>query len=259
MLTEQSSQGFLKRLSGVDSSSKITVVDIGSDVRGWKEQNKSEALVSDNLSLLRTRLSSCVPEKSTSVLFIDSIINLSLFGNSNSSVTTLLAELKNSFSSVVAVAHTDVLRSNDLITSLESVATSVIEMVSVPYNPLVDVTGSFTFLQKRKNGKVARTTEYYFVPKASTELTFYAESQVIRKEAAAVPDNIKLKEKMDQLTPEQEAARAAVALPYARARQTASQSVSGLPELSLDVPVEGAVYIDPEDIDPDGDADLDDF
>ena len=89
-------------------------------------------------------------------------------------------------------------------------------------------------------------------------MTFYTNAQVKRKGTAGVQVE-KLKLRLDQLTPEQEAARASVALPYHKAMDLASQSVSGLPEKSLDEPHPGAVYFDPEDIDPDDDADLDDF
>lgn len=184
-------------------------------------------------------------------------MSLSLLGLSEASISALVAELKPKFSSIVLVAHTDILPSTTLIPILESISTTIIELLPAPISPLVDISGSFSMLQKRKNSKVSRSTEYFHAAKATLELTFYTEAQVIKKQEIKTED--KLKHKLDQLTPEQEAARAAVALPFAKARQTASQSVSGLPELSLDVPVEGAVYVDPEDVDPDGDTDLDDF
>lgn len=236
----------------------MTIVDVGSEVKDWKDSGSGGGTGLEDISSLRSRLDHTALESSKSVLFIDSIMALASLGYSIPALASLVAELKSKFSSIVFVAHTDLSSSTSAIKVLESVATSIIDILPVPLSPMVDVTGSFSILQKRKNSKVSRSTEYFGLVKGSFDLIFYSEAQVIRKKDAPKGDD-KLKSKMDQLTPEQEAARAAVALPFARARQTASQSVSGLPELSLDVPVEGAVYVDPEDIDPDGDTDLDDF
>lgn len=258
LLAEQSSYGFRKRLENNSGISKISIVDVGSDYGGWKTTPKSTQATESKSAALRALLEKSAPASSKSVLLIDSIAMLAAQGHSETSLASLVAELKPTFSSIVLVAHTDVLPSKTLLPTLESTATTIIELLPVPLHPVVDVTGSFSMLQKRKNSKVSRSVEYFHASKSSKELTFYTEAQVIRKQDPSKTEDA-FKHKMDQLTPEQEAARAAVALPYARARQTASQSVSGLPELSLDVPVEGAVYVDPEDQDPDGDTDLDDF
>lgn len=226
-----------------------------SDSRGWK----SKSAGAKDLASLKSQLRSSIPAKTTSVLYIDSIASLLAHGHSATQIATFLAELHEFFSSVVCILHTDIVVDATAISILESVATCVIDTLPLPKHPLIDVNGSFSMLQKRKTGKVSRITEHYtYKAENADSLTFCTDAQVIRKEAAAQPEQ-KLKLKMDVLTPEQEAARAQVSLPYTKAQEYASQSVSGLPERSLDEPVPGAVYVDPEDIDPDDDADLDDF
>lgn len=259
LLLEQSPYAFKKLFSSNSSQSKLKIIDASSDAKGWKLKDKPEGLATTNLATLRTALANSVPTTSSSVLFIDSINHLLLVGHAESQVAAFVSDLKSYFSSIVLVSHLDSIPSSSFVSALESVATCIIEVVPSPKMPLLDVTGSFSILQKRKSGKVSRTVEHYHLPKTSDSLVFYTDAQVVKKESAIPQDN-KLRSKMDQLTPEQEAARASVALPYAKARDSASQSVSGLPEHTLDVPVHGTVFVDPEDVDPDDlDDDLDDF
>jgi hypothetical protein len=249
LLLEQSPANFEKPFSSLVGAPKIKALDVCSDARGWNLTDKKGVL---ELPSLQTRLTSLIPSKSTSTLFIDSLAPLAYNGATESQIAAFIADLKLHFSSIVCVLHTDVLTSSTLVSALESVATCVVEMVPTPKAPLLDVTGSFSLLQKRKSGKVSRVTEHYHLPKNSFELAFYTDCMV-KREAAPSPAENRLKAKMDQLTPEQEAARAAVALPYAKARVSASTSVSGLPEHTLDTADHGTVYVDPEDIDPDAD------
>ena len=234
----------------------MKVIDAASDAKGWKLKDKPAAVPTLDLASLRSSLVSLVPEKSSSVLFIDSINHLLLVGHAESQVAALLSELKVSFTSIMLVSHLDTVTSTSFIPALEYVSTSIIEVVYPPKWPIVDITGSFSILQKRKSGKVSRTVEHYYLPKSSKKLVFYTDAQVVKKEVITQQDN-KLRSKMDQLTPEQEAARASVTLPYAKARGMASQSVSGLPEYTLDAPAPGTVFLDPEDVDPDDE--LEDF
>lgn len=250
LLLEQAPQNFQKPFSNISNASKIKIVDVVSDARGWKTQEKSGIL---DLASLRSRIASTVPAKTTSTLFIDSLVNLTFNGHKEAQIAALLSDLKQHFSSVVCIVHTDVLPSSTFISALESVSTCVIELLPPPQAPLLDITGTFSLLQKRKSGKVSRVTEHYHCPKDRVDLAFYTDSMVKREAAPVVTAEDRLKAKMDRLTPEQEAARAAVALPFARARESASTSVSGLPEHTLDTADHGNVYVDPEDIDPDAD------
>jgi hypothetical protein len=253
---EQSPSSLTKSIFQEASFGKVNVVDAVSDSRGWNNKENSTR----DLTALRDKVKSCVPIKSTSVLFVDSIISLLHHGHSETQIAVLLSELKPSFSSIVCVAHVDVSSSLSFVLALESVSTCVIELVSSPKLPLINVTGSFSILQKRKSGKVSRVIEHYSIEQKTGKLSFYTDAQVSRKEAPAQSENNKIKLQMDVLSPEQEAARAAVVLPFSKAKDLASTSVSGLPEHSLDVEHPGSVYVDPEDIDPDDfDDGLDDF
>lgn len=247
---ERSSKYYTKKLSLSSHKKKFIILDLVEDPCNWKYTQIVE--VSGGVTIekcsaydlhgLKSKLLKyCEKINGRKVVFIDSIMILLNYDHSTERLVSFINELGNSiFSSLFVVKHQD-LSNEEINNIIDSVANCLIEMTKINYETKLKLSGSFKILQKRKTGKVSKAFEHYSV--SSNGILFYTDSQVIIKTPISSNFN---SNQIDQLTPEQQFAKASVILPYMKAQKFASQSVSGLPENTLDQS-NNSIIIDDED------------
>lgn len=119
---------------------------------------KSDGTTENIKSILTEKVS-----KRSSVLIIDSLSYLSYWNRSDELISfimelTLIGEIN----STIIFLHEDI-HDEHFVKSVESISTSIIKLIDIPEEHAVPLTGSYTMIQKRKNGKVSRTKEHYYV------------------------------------------------------------------------------------------------
>ncbi|XP_049848768.1 uncharacterized protein LOC126316715 [Schistocerca gregaria] len=260
---EKISQAYLNRCR-FSQKKNLFFIDLFSNPYGWEANDDTCQLSSDSPAAIRSIPCTQVNDLNAvyeaivqvslhaqkSILVIDSLSSLLLHGHHMESLAIFLNQLKQSkdslFQSIFVIWHADTVdqRKCERQQLLEAQATDIITMDKPALLTSILVKGSFKILRKDK--KVRRYFEHYGYVSDLDVLKFYSNEQVfssVKINAAESQSTMQIgQDDIDRPTDEQVRARRAVQLPYANAKKYASQSISGLPELSLDEQQDTSLY-----------------